>query len=143
MVSLLTASIVYIAYYLGLPWWWDRSPSVTIILLLVGNWLLVNVCFHYYMGVTVPAGYPPQGGLIPEAVSICKKCIKPKPPRTHHCSVCNKCILKMDHHCRILIYFRNQFKYFDYFSLFISHRLIITSENLSEHSAVYLAIGFP
>jgi Uncharacterized protein containing DHHC-type Zn finger len=46
-----------------------------------------------------------QGALIPEAASICKKCIAPKPPRTHHCSVCNKCILKMDHHCRILIMF--------------------------------------
>lgn len=42
-----------------------------------------------------------QGELITEAVSICKKCISPKPPRTHHCSVCNRCILKMDHHCRI------------------------------------------
>lgn len=99
MVSLLTASIVYIAYYIGLPYWWEKSPSMTIILLLVGNWLLINVCFHYYMGVNIPAGYPPQGSLIPEAVSICKKCIKPKPPRTHHCSVCNRCILKMDHHC--------------------------------------------
>lgn len=35
-------------------------------------------------------------------VVICKKCDSPKPPRTHHCSVCNKCVLKMDHHCRIL-----------------------------------------
>lgn len=43
-----------------------------------------------------------QGALIPEAVSICKKCIAPKPPRTHHCSICNRCVLKMDHHCRIL-----------------------------------------
>lgn len=43
-----------------------------------------------------------QDTLIPEAVSICKKCIAPKPPRTHHCSVCNRCVLKMDHHCRIL-----------------------------------------
>ena len=39
---------------------------------------------------------------VPEVVSICKKCISPKPPRAHHCSVCGKCILKMDHHCRIL-----------------------------------------
>ena len=39
---------------------------------------------------------------IPEVVSICKKCISPKPPRTHHCSVCKTCVLKMDHHCRIL-----------------------------------------
>lgn len=29
----------------------------------------------------------------------CKKCLKYKPPRTHHCSVCGRCILKMDHHC--------------------------------------------
>ncbi|KAI2556841.1 ZDHHC16 isoform 16, partial [Pan troglodytes] len=32
-------------------------------------------------------------------VSICKKCIYPKPARTHHCSICNRCVLKMDHHC--------------------------------------------
>ncbi|XP_030842045.1 palmitoyltransferase ZDHHC16 isoform X2 [Strongylocentrotus purpuratus] len=33
------------------------------------------------------------------AGGICKKCIGPKPLRTHHCSVCRTCILKMDHHC--------------------------------------------
>uniref|UniRef100_A0A1A8K0J8 Palmitoyltransferase n=1 Tax=Nothobranchius kuhntae TaxID=321403 RepID=A0A1A8K0J8_NOTKU len=33
------------------------------------------------------------------SVSICKKCVAPKPPRTHHCSICSICILKMDHHC--------------------------------------------
>lgn len=99
MVSILTACIVCIAYWIGLPYWWEKSPTATVILLIVGNWLLANVVFHYYMGVNVPAGYPPEGGLIPEAVSICKKCIKPKPPRTHHCSICNKCVLKMDHHC--------------------------------------------
>jgi DHHC palmitoyltransferase len=32
-------------------------------------------------------------------VSIFKKCIAPKPLQTHHCSVCNKCILKMDTLC--------------------------------------------
>ncbi|CAB1312407.1 unnamed protein product [Coregonus sp. 'balchen'] len=32
-------------------------------------------------------------------VSVCKKCIIPKPARTHHCGICNTCILKMDHHC--------------------------------------------
>ncbi|XP_028619946.1 palmitoyltransferase ZDHHC16-like isoform X3 [Grammomys surdaster] len=33
------------------------------------------------------------------SVSICKKCIYPKPARTHHCSICNRCVLMMDHHC--------------------------------------------
>lgn len=29
----------------------------------------------------------------------CKKCQVPKPDRTHHCSTCKRCVLKMDHHC--------------------------------------------
>ncbi|KAF3908678.1 hypothetical protein AA313_de0207186 [Arthrobotrys entomopaga] len=30
---------------------------------------------------------------------FCKKCQCRKPDRTHHCSTCNTCVLKMDHHC--------------------------------------------
>jgi hypothetical protein len=30
---------------------------------------------------------------------MCKHCKLPKPARTHHCSVCQKCVFKMDHHC--------------------------------------------
>ncbi len=30
---------------------------------------------------------------------FCKKCQTKKPDRTHHCSSCRRCVLKMDHHC--------------------------------------------
>lgn len=30
---------------------------------------------------------------------MCRKCDAPKPSRAHHCSICNRCIMKMDHHC--------------------------------------------
>jgi palmitoyltransferase len=30
---------------------------------------------------------------------FCRKCKASKPDRTHHCSSCNRCVLKMDHHC--------------------------------------------
>lgn len=32
-------------------------------------------------------------------MKICKKCHEIKPPRAHHCSICDTCVLKMDHHC--------------------------------------------
>lgn len=30
---------------------------------------------------------------------MCLKCDAFKPGRTHHCSVCGRCVVKMDHHC--------------------------------------------
>jgi len=90
---------VGIAYIVGLPFWLERSYLVTAVALVIGNWLLINMSFHYYMAWKTSPGNPPEGVIIENAVSICKKCIAPKPPRAHHCSVCNKCILKMDHHC--------------------------------------------
>ena len=33
------------------------------------------------------------------SLPVCAKCGLPKPPRCHHCSICNKCHMRMDHHC--------------------------------------------
>mmetsp|Transcript_61745 Transcript_61745/g.93218 ORF Transcript_61745/g.93218 Transcript_61745/m.93218 type:complete len:303 (-) Transcript_61745:56-964(-) len=30
---------------------------------------------------------------------LCRRCNSFKPKRAHHCSVCRRCIIKMDHHC--------------------------------------------
>lgn len=99
MVCALTTSVVLLAHWLGIPHWWAKHPAYCVFLVAVGHWILLNIAYNYYKGCTVPPGYPPEGELISEAVSICKKCVKPKPPRAHHCSVCNRCVLKMDHHC--------------------------------------------
>ena len=41
-------------------------------------------------------------GLVPEKTNapkrLCRRCKSFKPHRAHHCSVCNRCIIKMDHH---------------------------------------------
>ena len=51
---------------------------------------------------------------------FCQKCNFTKPDRSHHCSICAECVLKMDHHCPWLstcIGFHNQ-KFFILFLLY-------------------------
>uniref|UniRef100_A0A7E4VAK3 Palmitoyltransferase n=1 Tax=Panagrellus redivivus TaxID=6233 RepID=A0A7E4VAK3_PANRE len=31
--------------------------------------------------------------------NICMKCQSFRPPRAHHCRICNRCVMRMDHHC--------------------------------------------
>lgn len=42
---------------------------------------------------------PTTNKTVDNTVRYCDKCRLIKPDRTHHCSVCGECILKMDHHC--------------------------------------------
>ena len=42
---------------------------------------------------------PILGRTYNQGFRTCEKCNLLKPDRAHHCSVCDACILKMDHHC--------------------------------------------
>mmetsp|Transcript_47114 Transcript_47114/g.86427 ORF Transcript_47114/g.86427 Transcript_47114/m.86427 type:complete len:435 (-) Transcript_47114:16-1320(-) len=41
----------------------------------------------------------PDGQVLYYAPNYCEHCHNWKPPRTHHCSLCKRCVLRMDHHC--------------------------------------------
>jgi len=69
-----------------------------------------------------------QGGSIEKKLDgsgrWCRKCVKVKPDRCHHCRVCQRCVLKMDHHCP---WINNCVGYYNYkyFYLFILYALLI------------------
>lgn len=121
------------------------------------------------MAVTTKAGKPCD-----EMISIygtsepsmdermCKKCNFVKPGRTHHCSVCKSCVMKMDHHCPWLancVGYKN-YRYFVCFLIWVTittsyvalvcsptvlapGSILIPDENFSLKETVYNAIMKP
>ncbi|NIG59786.1 putative palmitoyltransferase ZDHHC16 isoform X5 [Pontoporia blainvillei] len=90
LVIVLTSSIVAIAYLCILPLILQTYSVPRLCWhFFYSHWNLILIVFHYYQAITTPPGYPPPGRNDITTVSICKKCINPKPARTHHCSICN------------------------------------------------------
>ncbi|XP_061783819.1 palmitoyltransferase ZDHHC2 isoform X2 [Nerophis lumbriciformis] len=79
------------------------------------------------------------------AIRFCDRCQLLKPDRCHHCSVCDKCILKMDHHCP---WVNNCVGFSNYkpFMLFLSYSLLyclfITATDLKYFIKFWMN-GFP
>ncbi|KAL4188009.1 hypothetical protein AMTRI_Chr09g21710 [Amborella trichopoda] len=59
-------------------------------------------------------------------IRYCRKCNQMKPPRCHHCSVCGRCILKMDHHCVWVVNCVGALNY-KYFLLFLFYTFLETT----------------
>ena len=112
LATFLISSIAFLGFFILLPivstpWtlWWAWN-------VVFGLFLLYSILFSYLMTVFTPPGSPNDAAYVEEKTFCgdpndnvdknhpdCGKCKTFKPPRTHHCSVCRQCVLKMDHHC--------------------------------------------
>lgn len=122
----------------------DVSAPVRCFVTVFGLFYLWCIVWSHFKCITTPPGSPPTFKEIDEDTELqqvlgdmrsemvecartgdkgfrsCRKCLRIKPQRTHHCSVCKVCVLKMDHHCPWMnrcVGFEN----YKYFVLFLSY----------------------
>ena len=101
----------------GLVWLLMIYSAVTVTLLTITEGIPVilgmiynMLCFmalscHAKTSLTDPGSVPIQAipserqRLMKDSHSMCGQCQTFKPPMSHHCRICNRCISRMDHHC--------------------------------------------
>ncbi|KAG9157857.1 hypothetical protein Leryth_000044 [Lithospermum erythrorhizon] len=116
-IIVVTTSIIYIYFSTILVFidqWFGLQTSPGLLNAVIFTFIAIMCVFNYRRAIItdpgrVPNSYSPdiedaqnpiheikrKGG----DLRFCQKCSHPKPPRTHHCRVCNRCVLRMDHHC--------------------------------------------
>jgi len=150
-VSFLIGWTVYTSIFICiLPWLGNGSVAMAHCGVFLFNMGMLMLC--YYKACMTEPGNPPKdwqpetelGSMLKEpspdsgeAVRFCTKCQNNKPPRSHHCSICNKCVLRMDHHCP---WINNCVGFYNYkfFFLFLIYTVITSSNSL----LVLLGRGF-
>ena len=81
----------------------ERIPEVINGLIITFLTFMTLLC-HLKVAITDPGAVPKSAMSIvlpskDSPQSICGKCDSYKPPRSHHCRICGRCIVRMDHHC--------------------------------------------
>jgi DHHC palmitoyltransferase len=82
------------------------TEGIPVVLGMTYNFLcFMALACHAKTSLTDPGSVPvaaipsERQRLMKDSHSMCGQCQTFKPPMSHHCRICNRCISRMDHHC--------------------------------------------
>ncbi|KAH0577842.1 Palmitoyltransferase [Spironucleus salmonicida] len=92
-ICLALSSVVVLTYYLAIR---QYPKPLQVFFNIFYYFTAINYFSSYIMAIFTSPGKPP----LPDGIDpVCQKCSFSKPPRAHHCSMCDICCLRYDHHC--------------------------------------------
>ncbi|ERM94827.1 hypothetical protein AMTR_s00009p00051780 [Amborella trichopoda] len=114
VVLLLIVFVYYSTVFVFIEEWLSLKSSHGLLNSLIFTFFAAMILSSYATAILRDPGRVPYG-LVPDIEGsndningpketgahkrYCEKCCHHKPPRAHHCRVCRRCVLRMDHHC--------------------------------------------
>ncbi|KAL5569379.1 hypothetical protein UlMin_025954 [Ulmus minor] len=152
-VFFLMGFVYYITLFIFIQDWIGLQTSSGSLSALIFTFMASLCLFSFSVCVLadpghVPASYIPdveeQSGVSDDETKRnsvqsrrCDKCSTYKPPRAHHCRVCRRCVLRMDHHC---LWVNNCIGYWNYKAFFL---LVLYTTSASIYStAIIITCAF-
>lgn len=87
-------------YFMHLYWIvFEKVTRTGIFWTVIGLIIAFGVLFDLFKSSLTIPGFSTDLEIPIDKHEICAICKYYKPPRSHHCSLCDKCVLEMDHHC--------------------------------------------
>lgn len=147
-VFLLMGFVYYITVFIFIEDWVGLQSSAGTLNAMIFTFMASLCLFSFLVCVLKEPGYVPspyvpdvEGAAVPphqeplnnsSQLRRCDKCVTYKPPRAHHCRVCRRCVLRMDHHC---LWINNCVGYWNYKAFFI---LVLYATIASIYSSVMI-----
>ncbi|EEB13059.1 zinc finger protein DHHC domain containing protein, putative [Pediculus humanus corporis] len=116
IITLLIIKIVSLTtVYCNAQWWPPQHSIGGLLNATTFLFLCVLVISNFLSTVFNGPGFLPKewkpGNSDTKYLQFCNVCLGYKAPRSHHCKKCQRCVLKMDHHCpwiNTCVGFKNQ-----------------------------------
>ncbi|KAK4754560.1 hypothetical protein SAY87_002664 [Trapa incisa] len=144
---LMMGFVYYVTVFFFIADWVGLQSSAGSLNAIIFTSLICYCLFSFFVCVLTDPGRVPSSYVPDVEVSDqesrrpvvqqrkCETCSNYKPPRCHHCRVCRRCVLKMDHHC---VWTNNCIGYRNYKVFFI---LVLSATLGSIYSMVIIFIS--